>query len=43
MLLAMDNKDWLVEVVMAACLVIATVAAFFLLGGYSFWVTMARK
>lgn len=43
MLLVMDNKDWLVEVVMAACLVIAAVVAFFLLGGYSFWESMAQK
>jgi hypothetical protein len=39
----MDNKKWLVEVVMAACLIAAAIVAFFLMGGRALWTSMVHK
>jgi hypothetical protein len=43
MLLVMDNKEWLVEVVMVVCLITAGIVAFFVSGGYSLWQSMTHK
>jgi predicted Co/Zn/Cd cation transporter (cation efflux family) len=42
MLLAMDNKSWLVEAEFAACLFAMAVVAFTLMVGHTMWRAMAR-
>jgi hypothetical protein len=44
MLLGMDNKTWLVEVEVAACLLAGAIVAFTLMMvGHTLWISMARK
>jgi hypothetical protein len=43
MLLAMDNKTWLVEMEVAACLMTVAIVAFSLMLGHTLWTSLARK
>jgi len=43
MLLIMDNKSWLVEVEVAACVLVGAVVALTLMVGHSLWMGLARK
>jgi hypothetical protein len=43
MLGAVDNKKWLVEVVIAACLLAVAIGAFFLMGGRTLWTSLVHK
>jgi hypothetical protein len=43
MLTAMDNKTWLVEVAVAACIMAGAAVAFSLLVGHTLWMSLARK
>jgi len=43
MFLEMDNKTWLVEMEVAACLVAAAIAAFALMLGDTLWKSVSSK
>ena len=43
MLMVMDNKTWLVEVEVAACILVGAIVAFTLMMGNSLWMRLARK
>jgi hypothetical protein len=43
MLLGMDNKTWLVEVEVAACLLAGVIVAFTLMMGHTLWQSMTGK
>jgi hypothetical protein len=39
----MRNKNWLIKVEVAACLIAVALAAFTLMLGHTLWVSLARK
>ena len=43
MLLVMDNKTWLVEVEVVACILAGAIVAFSLMLGNTLWMSLARK
>jgi hypothetical protein len=43
MLMVMDNKSWLVEVEVAACILAVAIAALTLMVGHTLWMSVARK
>jgi hypothetical protein len=43
MLLAVDNKKWLFEIVIAVCLIAAAIGGFFLLGGRTLLTSLIHK
>jgi hypothetical protein len=42
-LLVMDNKTWLVEVEVVACILAGAIVALTLMVGHSLWMCLARK
>jgi hypothetical protein len=43
MFLVMDNKTWLVEVEVAACILVGVIVALTLMMGHTLWMNLARK
>jgi hypothetical protein len=43
MLMVMDNKTWLVEVEVAACILAVAIVALTLMVGHTLWMSLARK
>jgi hypothetical protein len=39
----MDNRTWLIELVMAACILVVAIVAFGLMIGHSLWKNLAGK
>jgi hypothetical protein len=43
MIWGMDNRTWLIEVAVAACILAVAIVAFGLMVGHGLWKTMAGK
>jgi hypothetical protein len=43
MLVVMDNKTWLVEVAVVACVLAGAMVAFTLMTGHTLWLNLSRK
>jgi hypothetical protein len=41
--MVMNNKTWLVEVEVAACILVGAVVALTLMMGHTLWMNLARK